>query len=60
VLKARVHSAKIQDLKKASRFCWTSRLNTLHTSPTCGWTPATPGKAGERTGWRERWDGRHR
>jgi putative transposase len=60
VLKARVHSAKIQDLKKGSRFCWTSRLNTLRASPMCGWTPATPEKARERTGWRGHWDGQHR
>ena len=35
VLKARVHSAKVQDLKKASRFCWTSRPHTFRASLSC-------------------------
>jgi putative transposase len=60
VLKASVHSAKVQDLKKASRFCWTSRPHTFRASLICGWTLATPEKARAQTGCRRSWDGRYR
>ncbi len=53
VLKAKVHSAKVQDLKRASRFCWSSHRSTFRASAICGsWTLATLGKARVRTGWR--------
>jgi putative transposase len=52
VLKAKVHSAKVQDLKRASRFRWSSHRSTFRASAICGsWTLATPGKARVRTGW---------
>jgi putative transposase len=42
VLEARVHNAKIQDLKKASSFCSKlPRLSASRASLTCGWTPDT-------------------
>ena len=60
VLKAKVHSAKVQDLKRASRFCWSSHRSTFRASATCGWTLATPEKARVRTGWRRYWVGQLR
>jgi hypothetical protein len=63
VLKARVQSAKVQDLKRASSSCWNSshRIASHSASLTCGWMRATPGKARvQTTGCRRRWAGRHR
>jgi putative transposase len=56
VLKAKVHSAKIQDLTRASRFCWISHRITFRASAICGWTLATPEKArAQTTGWTDHW-----
>jgi putative transposase len=62
VLEARVHNAKIQDLKKASSFC--SKLPrpiASRASLTCGWTPDTPEKTRAPAGCKAYyWAGRHR
>src|SRR5215210_3104560 len=62
VLKATVHSAKVQDregikllLELAARDRLAQRL-----SPTCGWTQATPEKVRAQTGCKRYWVGRHR
>jgi hypothetical protein len=54
VLKARVHSAEVQDLKRASSSCWRSTRGIVcpSASLTCGWTLATPEKARAQTGCR--------
>jgi putative transposase len=55
VLEARVHGAEIQDLKRASRFCWMSPCATACPSAyrTCGWTPLYTGQD-KGAGWVER------
>ena len=61
VLKAKVHSAKVQEGREGIKILLeTSRRNTFHASPICGWTRATPEKARVQTGWRGHWDGQHR
>ena len=59
VLKARLHSADIQDLKTASSSCLRSlrRIVCPGTSLTCGWTRATPARIRARTGCTRRWAG---
>jgi transposase len=44
VLKAKVHSAKVMDLEKASRSCWIVPRGSSRASLTCGWTEATQEK----------------
>ena len=54
VLMAEVHSANIQDLKRASSSCFNPRKAASPASHTCGWTPATPAKTRALGGWRKR------
>ena len=59
VLKARVHSAKIQDregIKVLLDLAPKHLARLSHLWMDAGYT----GEGRERTGWRERWDGRHR
>jgi putative transposase len=62
VLEARVHSAKVQDLKRASSSCWIPPRATVcpGVSRTCGWTPATRAKTRARAGCGRFWGGRPR
>jgi putative transposase len=53
VLKAKVHSAKIQDLKTASSCCSNPRAPASLASPPCGWTPLYTGQD-KGAGWVER------
>jgi putative transposase len=52
VLQARVHSAEVQDLKRASSSCWMSPRATVcpSVSHTCGSMRATPAKIRVRAG----------
>ena len=62
VLEARVHSAEIQDLKRASSSCWTRTCAIVcpSGSRTCGWTQATPARTRVLVGWKGCWDGQQR
>ena len=62
VLKARVHNAKLQDLKKTSSSCWRSPRGIVSPSVslTCGWMLATLEKAKVQIGCRRCWDGQLR
>ena len=46
MLKGRVHSAEVEDLKRASSSCWRSPrgIVSLSASLTCGWTPLYTGE----------------
>jgi putative transposase len=52
VIEARVHSAQIQDLRRASSYCWTQTRAIVcpGVSPTCGWTPLYTGED-KGAGW---------
>ena len=56
VVKARVHSANIQDREGIKILL----EPTAGVSLTCGWTPATQAKIREQAGWKGRWAGRPR
>jgi putative transposase len=61
VLEARVHNAKIQDLKKASSFCSKlPRPSASRASLRCGWTPDRPEKTRAPAGCKAYWAGRQR
>jgi putative transposase len=62
VLQARVHSAEVQDLKRASSSCWMSPRASVcpSVSRTCGWMRATPAKIRARAGCGRFWGGRPR
>jgi putative transposase len=66
ILKAKVHSAKVQDREGIKVLLdlppnhHLPRLTHFRASLTCGWTRATPEKARAQTGRRRYWDGRHR
>ena len=53
VLKARVHSANIQDREGIKILLDADGgVASRRVSPTCGWTPATPAKTREQAGWK--------
>ena len=61
VLKARVHSAKVQDREGIKVLCWTSHRSTSQSaSAICGWTRDTPENTRGPTGLRGYWAGRRR
>jgi putative transposase len=62
VIEARLHSAQIQDLKRASSSCWirTRAIVCLSASATYGWTLVTPAKTRVRAGCERSWDGLQR
>jgi putative transposase len=54
VLKAKVHSTKVMDFERASKFCWIVRRGCFRALLTYGWTEATRQKTRAETGWRRR------
>jgi putative transposase len=64
VIEARLHGAQIQDREGIKLLlessCWTRAIVFPSASPTCGWTPDTPGKTRVRAGSRRFWDGPQR
>ncbi len=61
VLKAKVHNAKVQDREGIKTLLENQgKLSFQSASLICGWTPATPEKAGAQTGCRGYWDGQLR
>jgi len=52
VLKAKVHSAKVMDFERASRFYWIVRRGSSRALLTCGWTEGTREKTKAETGYR--------
>jgi putative transposase len=59
VLKAKVHSAKVQD-REGIKILLEPARDHLPVSLTCGWTRATPAKAMVHTGRRRYWGVRQR
>jgi putative transposase len=61
VIKVRVHSARVMDLKTASRSCWIPpHPITSRASLSCGWTQATTVNRRVQIGCRRYWAGRPR
>jgi hypothetical protein len=54
VLQAKLHSAKIMDFERASKFYWIVRRGSSRALLTCGWTEATRARTRAETGYRRR------
>jgi hypothetical protein len=60
LLKAKIHSARVQDREGIKLLLQPSGVVSHSASLMCGRMLATPEKARVQSGWRRHWDGQHR